>query len=170
MDRKDKLLGQYTGIIVFISGVILLIFTFYIVYQVFMNPDTLEGFSELAPSTSGEFGQLVQIMIYFVGVMLLWVMGSIAGRLAKHGIDMWKPTRDNILHLESAEGFSGSTREREMLEKINRIGRTVDSQNEMIKELYSERDLEMPETEGNTGSLDDTSQKDVSKKEFENIE
>ncbi len=135
-----------------------------------MNPDTLEGFSELAPSTSGEFGQLVQIMIYFVGVMLLWVMGSIAGRLAKHGIDMWKPTRDNILHLESSEGFSGSPREREMLEKINRIGRTVDSQNEMIKELYSERDLEMPETESNTRSSDDSRKEDVRKKKFEKIE
>ncbi|MFW6196685.1 MAG: hypothetical protein ACOC5D_05045 [Thermoplasmatota archaeon] len=166
-DRNDKLLGRYTGIIVFILGVILLIFTFYIVYQVFMNPDSLEGFSELAPSTSGEFGQIVQILIYFVGVLLLWVMGSIAGRIAKHGIDLWKPTEENVLHLESAEGLSGSPREREMLEKINRIGRTVDSQNDMIKKLYSEKNLEIPETESNTGSYDGSRKEDIGKKEFE---
>jgi len=144
MDKKDKLLGQYTGIAVFVLGVILLIFTFYIVYQVFMTPDTLEGFSDLAPSTSGEFGQVVQILIYFVGVLLLWVMGSIAGRIAKHGINLWKPSTENVFRLESAEELTGNPRQREMLEKINRIGRTVEDQNKMIKKLYSEKDIEQP--------------------------
>ena len=167
MDKKDKLVGQSSGIAVFILGVILLIFTFYIVYQVFMTPDTLEGFSELAPSTSGEFGQIVQILVYFVGVVLLWVMGSIAGRIAKHGIEMWKPSRENIFRLESPEGFGGSSREREMLEKINRIGKTVEGQNKMIKELYSEKDIEPPETDiGDTNKKN----KDIKEKKTRDIE
>lgn len=92
MDRKKISLGSGLG--VFLLGIILLLFTFYIAYSVFTNPETLTGFQVLIPEMSGEAGQvigpIVEIMSYVVAGILLWVMGSISGRIAKYGITMFK--------------------------------------------------------------------------------
>lgn len=92
MDKKKISLG--TGLGVFLIGIILLLFTFYTAYSVFTNPETLTGFQVLIPEMSGEasqvIGPIVKIMSYIVAGILLWVMGSISGRIAKYGITMFK--------------------------------------------------------------------------------
>lgn len=91
MDKEKISLG--TGLGVFFLGVGLLLLTFYIAYTVFTNPGSLAGFAELAPDVGGGAGQaigpVVEMISYVVAALLLWVMGSVSGRIAKHGIYMY---------------------------------------------------------------------------------
>jgi hypothetical protein len=68
-------------------GVGLLSFAFYLAYSAFTDPSTLAGFRALAPSKETE------PLIYVIPIGLLWVMGSIAGRIAKHGIELVRAVR-----------------------------------------------------------------------------
>lgn len=84
-------------------GIALLVLTFYIAINVFLNPGTLKGFTELVPDIEhidfgseneaeleGAFESLLKMMSYGIAALLLWVMGSIGGRITKHGVDMYK--------------------------------------------------------------------------------
>lgn len=89
---------------VLLLGIALLVFIFYIAYSVFTNPGTLEGFAELVPEIDPiEFGPegeeleignvvepILEMLSYVVAAILLWVMGSIGGRITKYGVSMYK--------------------------------------------------------------------------------
>ncbi|KXA95266.1 hypothetical protein AKJ37_00410 [candidate division MSBL1 archaeon SCGC-AAA259I09] len=92
-EREESI--KYSGLVVFFLGVGLLLLTFYIVYSVFMHPGALKGFAELAPEMKGEgaaelINPMVEVMVYVIAALLLWVMGSVGGRIAKHGLDMYR--------------------------------------------------------------------------------
>ncbi|PTD93883.1 hypothetical protein C9439_05430 [archaeon SCG-AAA382B04] len=95
--EKEKF-GFGSGVVIFFLGIILLLFTFYVVYSVFTNPEALSGFQALAPQVGGELGQVigpvVNVMTYLVAALLLWVMGSISGRITKYGISMYKTSKE----------------------------------------------------------------------------
>lgn len=81
------------GVAIFSLGLILLLFTFYTAFSVFTNPSALEGFSQIIPETEGGLlGGVFNIVVYVIGALLLWVMGSISGRIAKHGIKIYIST------------------------------------------------------------------------------
>ncbi|MFP3871552.1 MAG: hypothetical protein ACLFVL_01565 [Candidatus Aenigmatarchaeota archaeon] len=75
-------------------GIALLLLTFYLAMNAFLNPGSIAQFKELVPGTTGgeEFSeamaQLVSVLVYIVAAILLWVMGSIGGRITMHGIKM----------------------------------------------------------------------------------
>lgn len=91
MDREN--IGLFSGLAVFFLGVGLLAFTFYMAYTAFTNPSILSNFAELAPKVEGKaseiIGPIVEIIPYLIAALLLWVMGSISGRIAKHGLSLF---------------------------------------------------------------------------------
>lgn len=96
MDLGNDSSRNRIGLTVFALGLILLIFTFYTAFSVFTNPSALEGFAQLVPETGGQqaLGMIFNIVVYAIGALLLWVMGSVSGRIAKHGINIYTSTPD----------------------------------------------------------------------------
>jgi len=91
---EDSFIKSNLGLMVFFIGIGLLILTFYFTYSVFVNPGLVSGFANLAPSVDGELGEILEPVLkmasYLIPVFLLWVMGSISGRIASKGLSMDK--------------------------------------------------------------------------------
>jgi len=91
MDQER--LGFVLGLSVFLIGIILLLATFYLAYSVFTNPNSITVFSALAPEVEGEMkpliGPVVDMMPYSLVALMLWVMGSVSGRVAKRGLELF---------------------------------------------------------------------------------
>lgn len=77
---------------VILLGIFLLGFTFYLAYSAFINPEILTKFNILIPGISATqpFSQFTVLIGYVVAFLLLWVMGSVAGKMVKYGIDIHK--------------------------------------------------------------------------------
>ena len=105
MTEKEETGRKILEIAVIVLGIGLLIFTFSTAYSMFTNPSALEGYDKLTPEGSieisiGENGStadlsnaikpVLKITSYMVGGLLLWVMGSIGGRIIKHGVSMYR--------------------------------------------------------------------------------
>jgi len=88
------------GYVLLAIGVALMLLTFFLAFNAFRNPESLEGFAELLPSTSnGEdvaeaMAQIVSVLIYIVAALLLWVMGSIGGKILIHSIKLVRSPGD----------------------------------------------------------------------------
>lgn len=89
MDKTTKA-GSLSGLVVFFLGIALLILTFVFALLAFLNPERIEAFTDLIPGSEGEFEGAIKAIGYLVAIALLWVMGSIAGRIVGHGIQMFK--------------------------------------------------------------------------------
>ena len=89
MDKPAKA-GLISGLVVFFLGIALLIITFVLALMAFMNPERIQAFSDLIPASEGDFEGAIKAMGYIVAIGLLWVMGSVAGRIVGHGIRMFK--------------------------------------------------------------------------------
>ena len=81
-----------SGILIFSVGLGLLFFVFSLAYQVFEDP-LLLSFIETSSTGGGEgidlnrlFTGLVYVAVVFAA---LWVMGSVAGRIASKGIELF---------------------------------------------------------------------------------
>jgi len=90
---------NYLGLAVLILGLGLLLLTFFTAYSFISNPESLTKFAALAPEVSGEMGSIIspvlEIVSYLVAAILLWVMGSISGRVMKHGLEMFESGKEN---------------------------------------------------------------------------
>lgn len=96
MNIKNKGFKDTFGFALFLLGAGLLIFTFFTAYRVFTNPTTLGGFAELVSPSGGQgVGKILKIAVYPIAGLLLWVMGSVSGRLAKHGLKMYTAKIDS---------------------------------------------------------------------------
>ena len=82
---KEKIIGY--AVIAF--GLGLLGFTFLSAYSAFVDPSILERFKTLALG-----GGWVELLAYAVPVGLLWVMGTIAGKIVAYGIDLLRAVRE----------------------------------------------------------------------------
>ncbi len=94
--------GLEIGILVL--GVALLALTFFTAYSLFTNPEAfIDSFTEMVPELEtielapGEeidmeevMGPALEMMTYVVAAILLWVMGSVGGKLTKHGVSLYK--------------------------------------------------------------------------------
>ena len=111
--NDDKV--NYLGIGVLIVGVVLLFATFYLAYSAFTNPEAIANFSQIAPTVEGEAGQIIgpifQILTYFIAIFLIWVMGSVSGRIAKQGLNMYRKSVD-----EEVKGTDSEKEDNESLE------------------------------------------------------
>lgn len=90
MDRENINLG--IGLGVFFLGVGLLIFAFYLAYQAFTDPNILGGFARFVRMPAE--AQITNAAIYILAALLLWVMGSVGGRIAKHGLNMYMSRKE----------------------------------------------------------------------------
>ncbi len=89
MDKTTRT-GSLSGLVVFFLGIALLILTFVFTLLAFLNPERIEAFIDLIPGSGGEYEGAVKAIGYLVAVALLWVMGSVAGRIVGHGIQMYR--------------------------------------------------------------------------------
>lgn len=65
-------------------GVGLLCGVFALGLLAFLRPGTLAGYSELFPGESG----ILRIVSYVTAIALLWVMGTVAGKIVSHGLPL----------------------------------------------------------------------------------
>lgn len=91
MKNNNKIFGY----IVLVMGLILLFITFYLAINLFLNPETMQGFSELVETSGGGINNLVEVMLYFFPLVLLLVMGSTGGRIASYGIKLLRSPENN---------------------------------------------------------------------------
>ncbi len=80
--------NKTTGYVVFALGIILLIVTFYLAIHTYLNPEFIEGFSDLVDVGDEGVGQFVDFLIYIIPVLFLFAMGSVAGKITRYGIKM----------------------------------------------------------------------------------
>ncbi|MFW6040518.1 MAG: hypothetical protein ACOC85_01635 [Thermoplasmatota archaeon] len=146
-DKKEKIIGQSSGLVVFIIGILLLLFTFYLAYNIFMDPTSLERFLEVVPEAQEEMlGDLFGMIIYFVAVALLFAMGVIAGMIAKHGIGMFRPSQYNTFEFQTLGELSGTSVGKEIESRLNKMDRMLKKQHKMIKEMSSEKETPIETT------------------------
>lgn len=97
--------NQIFGYIVLVTGLVLLFVTFFLAINLFLNPETMKGFSELVETSGGGINNLVKVMLYFFPLVLLLVMGSTGGRIASYGIKLVRSPENNSKdHLLLKEG------------------------------------------------------------------
>lgn len=89
MDNKNQIVGY-----VFLAlGIALLVVTFALAMYAFISPDFIEEFTELVPPANGEgiseaVEQVMYILIFVIAVILLWVMGSIGGKITLYSLKL----------------------------------------------------------------------------------
>jgi len=89
--------NKMTGYIVFGLGIVLLLVTFYLAIHTYLNPEFIEGFSDLVEIGEENLAQFVDFLIYLIPVLFLFVMGSVAGKITKYGIQMIRsPERKTV--------------------------------------------------------------------------
>lgn len=89
MNKTGKT-GSISGLVVFFLGIVMLILTFVFALLAFLNPERIQAFTDLIPASEGEFEGAIKAIGYIVAIALLWVMGSIGGRVVAHGVQMFK--------------------------------------------------------------------------------
>ncbi len=93
--------NKTTGYVVFALGIVLLVGTFYLAVHTYLNPEFVEPFSDLVEIEEEGLAQFVNFLIYLIPVLFLFVMGSIAGKITKYGINMiTSPERKSINDVE----------------------------------------------------------------------
>jgi len=99
-EQKVERVISLSGLAVFFLGIALLIFVFFATYTVFTNPDRLGPFANLIPDSDAEYESAIKALGYAVAIGLLFVMGSVAGRIARHGIEMYQARPSSQPHTE----------------------------------------------------------------------
>ncbi len=108
---------NYFGLVVLLLGLGLLILTFFTAYSFISNPESLTKFADIAPEVSGELGSIIspilEIVSYLVAAILLWVMGSVGGRVTKHGLKIFESKSDDEENTSETESKEESEEESE---------------------------------------------------------
>lgn len=105
MQGSDNIskMGPTTGIIVFLIGIALLVFTFFMGLSFLMDPRKLAAFAELIPapevgSPQGETLQLfaglsiivTRVVAYLIPALFIFVLGYVASKIASQGMQMYR--------------------------------------------------------------------------------
>ncbi len=80
--------NKKTGYIVIALGLVLLFFTFYLAVRPFLEPEFLEPFKDLVEMNREGIAGLVDVLIFLIPAILLFVMGSIGGKVVHYGIKL----------------------------------------------------------------------------------
>ncbi|MEM2027346.1 MAG: hypothetical protein QW341_00380 [Candidatus Bathyarchaeia archaeon] len=86
-------IGPVAGIIVFFIGVALLAFTFYSGIILLLYPERLAAFAELIPASDAGDGLttlVARVVAYLIPVLLMFVLGYVASKIAAHGMQMYR--------------------------------------------------------------------------------
>ena len=79
-----------SGLVVFFSGIVLLVVAFVVSLLAFINPNRVGGFGDLIPAPEGDWEGAIKALGYLVAIGLLMALGCVAGRIAAPGIRMFK--------------------------------------------------------------------------------
>lgn len=90
MVLKMKNTNRNVGYGIIALGVVLLVVTFALALNALLNPGFLEGFQDLVSPGDEGFGALIDMLIFIIPVLILFVLGSIAGKITKYGLNMIK--------------------------------------------------------------------------------
>lgn len=91
--------GRVTGIIVFLLGIALLTFTYFLGYLILTDVERLREYVNLIPLPQpliseelvGAFGiPLSKFLSYIIPIIFLFLLGYIASKIAYYGIQMWR--------------------------------------------------------------------------------
>ena len=111
---------NYFGLVVLLIGLGLLIMTFFTAYSFISNPESLTKFATIAPkidTSDGGLGDLInpvlKIVSYLVAALLLWVMGSVGGRITKHGLKIFESKSNDEEDTSKNESKEESEKESE---------------------------------------------------------
>lgn len=93
--------NKTTGYVVFGLGIVLLVVTFYLAIHTYLNPEFIEGFSDLVEVGDEGLAPLVDFLIYLIPGIFLFAMGSVAGKITKYGIQMIRsPEKKTVIETE----------------------------------------------------------------------
>lgn len=95
--------NQIIGLIVFLSGIALLAFTYFLGYSMLTDVGTLTKYANLIPLPKPGSGDdlasvlssaiaapLTGLASYIIPVLILFVLGYIASKISFNGIQMWR--------------------------------------------------------------------------------
>jgi len=103
--------NKTTGYVVFGLGIALLLVTFYLAIHTYLNPEFIEGFSDLVEVGDEGLAPLVDFLIYLIPGIFLFAMGSVAGKITKYGIQMIRsPEKKTVIETERRRKTSGPDR------------------------------------------------------------
>jgi len=80
--------NKSVGYGIIVLGIVLLLITFALAINAFLNPDFIEGFAELVETNREGIAGLVDMLIYLIPAILLFVMGSIGGKIISYGVKL----------------------------------------------------------------------------------
>ncbi|MEM1515206.1 MAG: hypothetical protein QXH24_04055 [Candidatus Bathyarchaeia archaeon] len=95
-------IGQITGLIIFLAGVALLAFTYFLGYSLLTNREMLAWYANLIPLPTLNGGKQTNILIsiiaaplaglasYVVPILILFVLGYITSKIVSNGIQVWR--------------------------------------------------------------------------------
>lgn len=96
-------IGQITGLTIFLAGIALLAFTYFLGYSLLTNREILTWYANLIPlPTLSGGGEQTNILVnaiaaplagfasYVIPILILFVLGYIASKIAYNGIQMWR--------------------------------------------------------------------------------
>ena len=108
---------NYFGLVVLLLGLGLLIMTFFTAYSFISNPESLTKFATLVPEINHELAGVIKpvmnIISYLVAALLLWVMGSVGGRITKHGLKIFESKSNDEEDTSKNESKEESEKESE---------------------------------------------------------
>jgi hypothetical protein len=84
--------GGFLGVVVFLGGVALLVFTFKLAYELFMvPPDTALGMKPGKPLDVGKAGDSAALLV--LRIILLLIMAFVGSQVANRGISLYADSR-----------------------------------------------------------------------------
>ncbi len=84
--NKNELMGY----IVLTVGIVLQLLVFFLALYIIFNPETLQGFLKLVENRVAVGGKLPEAMSIFFSIVLLLVMGILAGMIGRYGLELSK--------------------------------------------------------------------------------
>ncbi|MBS7640601.1 MAG: hypothetical protein QXJ19_03450 [Candidatus Bathyarchaeia archaeon] len=91
--------GRVTGIVVFLFGIALLAFTYFLGYLILTDVERLKEYVNLIPLPQPLIGEelvdafgitLSKFLSYIIPIVLLFLLGYIASKISYYGIEIWR--------------------------------------------------------------------------------
>ncbi|GEM_PF-1914041 len=142
MDNKNQIIGY-----VFLAlGIALLVTTFALAMYAFISPEFIEEFQELVPPANGEeiieaVEQIMYILIFVIAAILLWVMGSIGGKITLYSLKLIR-TPD----FSKKKSSSSSKKEKSKSSNVQRRSTRSQNSNRSQQAPQSQRPPQPPQS------------------------
>lgn len=94
-EPSEQIAGRFFGLVVFLVGIAILIFTFALTYQAFQNVDLIISAKDITGSTTAPTTNLVVIRVV-LRFLLLIAMGYIGSLIAARGAQFFFSARKEV--------------------------------------------------------------------------